>query len=148
MNDPRELLKRLLEYIGEQAIAINPKSYSLAHWPHFKCFPKDIAGLPGVDSDVKVQGDHIWLRIQRLVADKPPTVTSDFARFLAVSLHPSGPPPHLDESAFQAQISEAASDMDLMERAQYEEGLSANINAYIDEYTPMWNAWAAGEIFD
>ena len=45
------LLSRLLDYVVEQSKEIDPRAFNLATVVDFKRYPKDLAGLPGVDFD-------------------------------------------------------------------------------------------------
>ena len=66
MPDSRELLVCLLDYIKEQAKGIDPRGYRLPHTKGFIRQRRDVAGLPGVEFDIRVDGDHVWLRVPRL----------------------------------------------------------------------------------
>jgi hypothetical protein len=72
MSDPRELLVSLLDYIKEQAKEVDPKGYTLTSTKGFIRRRNDIAGLLGVEFDLRIAGDHVWLRVPRLVAERPP----------------------------------------------------------------------------
>jgi hypothetical protein len=72
MPAARDLLFKLLEYIGEQAKDIDPRGFRLEAHKYFLKRREDIAGLPGVEFDLKIAGDHIWLRVPRLEASSPP----------------------------------------------------------------------------
>ena len=72
MPDPRELLVCLLDYIKEQTKEVDPKGYRLTSSKGFLRKRGDIAGLPGVDFDIRLAGDHVWLRVPRLAAEPPP----------------------------------------------------------------------------
>jgi hypothetical protein len=91
MPDPRDLLICLLDYIKEQAKQINPAAYRLANAKGFQRQRGDIAGLPGVEFDIKVAGDHIWLRIPRLVAEPPPAPQPAHRVLLRFSPDPNWP---------------------------------------------------------
>ena len=71
MNSPRDLLKGLLEYIEEQAKEIDPKGFRISAAKGFVRRNTDLAGLPGVEFDLRPEGDHIWLHLARLVAHHP-----------------------------------------------------------------------------
>ena len=68
----RDLLYKLMEYIREQAKDIDPRGYRLEASKTFLERREDIAGLPGLEFDLKVVGDHIWLKVPRLEANPPP----------------------------------------------------------------------------
>jgi hypothetical protein len=59
MPDPRDLLICLLDYIKEQAKQVNPAAYRLASSKGFQRQRNDVAGLPGIEFDIKVAGDHV-----------------------------------------------------------------------------------------
>ncbi|MBN9614652.1 MAG: hypothetical protein BGO25_01345 [Acidobacteriales bacterium 59-55] len=57
MPDPRDLLICLLDYIKEQAKQIDLAGYRLANARSLLRQRGDIAGLPGVEFDIKFVGD-------------------------------------------------------------------------------------------
>jgi hypothetical protein len=69
MPEPRELLVCLLDYIKEQAKEVDPKGYTLTSSKGFLRKRDDIAGLPGVEFNIPLAGDHVWLRVPRLAAE-------------------------------------------------------------------------------
>ncbi|MGB8516935.1 MAG: hypothetical protein WCD45_03505, partial [Gallionella sp.] len=71
MDKAHELLHRLLDYIGEQAKDVDPRGYRLGNLKGFIRRRESVTGLPGAEFDLKVEGDHIWLRIPRLEAVHP-----------------------------------------------------------------------------
>ena len=75
VTEQHGLLGRLLDYVVEQSKEIDPRAYTLSGASDFRRFPKDLAAMPGVDMDLKVEGDHIWLRVQRLDAKPAPKVS-------------------------------------------------------------------------
>ena len=95
MSTPRELLHRLLDYIREQANEVDPRAYRLSAIKDFLRMREELAGLPGVESDLKVEGDHIWLRIRRLLISKPPRLSDNVQGLIKVSFDPDGPTPSL-----------------------------------------------------
>src|SRR6267378_4290142 len=104
MSDPRKLLVCLLDYIKEQAKEINPKGYRLTNAKGFIRQRNDIMGLPGVEFDLRVEGDHVWLRVPRLTAEPPPDPPNTYASMLRISLDPNGPLPSLDEPTLTRQL--------------------------------------------
>ena len=76
MTEPRRLLQRLLEYIEEQAKEIDPRQFCLGNAKGFIRRSAEIAGLPGVEYDIKVEGDHIWLRVSRTSTVRSGTISS------------------------------------------------------------------------
>jgi hypothetical protein len=69
-SSPNDLLKPLFEYIGEQRTSA-PRGFQLSKQAGFIKEQQDTAGLPGVDLDVQLAGDRIWLRVQRLETRNP-----------------------------------------------------------------------------
>ena len=129
MNASRDLLKGLLEYIEEQAKEIDPKSYCIATAKGFVRRHLELVGLPGLDYDIRSEGDHVWLRLERLAAINPPVVPDMLRNLCVVSNDPFAPPPSLDESKLAEVIADAQSDA--------EQQLQA--------YAAQWMAWSASE---
>lgn len=142
---PRDLLTRLLDYIEEQAKDIDPRAFRLSSAKGFLKRRADLAGLPGVEFDRNVEGDHLWLRVQRLQAYKPPAVDERFKGLLRVSDDPNGTKPSIDEPALKARITAAASDKSAQERAELEKRGRAMLEQALAQYSPLWEAWAEGE---
>ena len=140
-----DLLTRLLDYVVEQAKEIDPRAYVLTGASDFKRFSKDLAGLPGVELDRKVEGDHIWLQVARLESSSPPAPDEQARPYIAFSVDPSGPAPAIDDAALkhrfvtdQRSMSvEAATTGDQLRRERIERALA--------DYSPLWRAWAEGE---
>ncbi|TAK71979.1 MAG: very short patch repair endonuclease, partial [Betaproteobacteria bacterium] len=145
MSEPRGLLHRLLDYIGEQAKDIDPHGYKMSAAKGFIRRPADIAGLPGVETDLKITGDHVWLRIPRLIASKPQAVAETFKGMIRVSNDPDGPPPSIDEPAFLHRLNNATKDMPPDEREIWEAQSRATLVQAVEAYTVVWQSWAAGE---
>lgn len=72
-----QLLSQLLDYVLEQDKDIDPRGFKLSNHKGFIKGKSDLQGLPGVDFDIKVEGDHTWLRIARLEAQSPPALPDD-----------------------------------------------------------------------
>src|SRR5574343_1611981 len=98
MNTPRQLLHGLLEYIREQAKDIDPRGFRLAGSKGFLRRREDLSGLPGVEFDIRVEGDHTWLRVARLEASPPPVISEDKKGLIVVSTDPFGAAPALNET--------------------------------------------------
>ena len=139
------ILRRLFEYIGEQIKDIDPRAYQLPEVPGFKLQPSDIAGLPGIQLDIQTEGDHIWLRVERLKADAPPKVPEPHRTLFRVSADPFGHLPSLDESAFLYKLNLLAGTKSPLERRQIEASLRASEQQELESYTNIWKAWAEGE---
>lgn len=141
----RDLLARLLDYIEEQAREINPRAYRLTSAKGFLKRRADLAGLPGVEFDLKVEGDHLWLRVQRLQAGKPPRLSAKLNDIICVGDDPNGAAVAIDEGALQARISDAAAGRSPEERAEFERYERAMLEDELARYAPLWEAWAEGE---
>lgn len=145
MTEPRNLLHRLLDYIREQAKDIDPRAFRLGAAKGFIRRPPDIAGLPGIETDLKVAGDHIWLRIPRLIATKPRAIPENFKGLMRVSDDPDGPAPIADESTFLHWLHKASEGKTEEERKDLEtRGRVALANA-LEAYSTLWKSWADGE---
>jgi very-short-patch-repair endonuclease len=151
MPDPRELLVCLLDYIKEQAKEVNPKGYRLASTKGFIRQRNEIAGLPGVEFDIRVEGDHVWLRVPRLAAESPPDPPQNHKALLRISADPNGPLPLLDEAAITRQVNKT---IQLLKAdgtptpediVQLEAQHRAHAAQILDSYTTAWRSWAAGE---
>lgn len=145
MSEPRSLLHRLLDYIGEQAKDIDPRGFRLSAVKGFIRRPADIAGLPGIETDLKVAGDHIWLRIPRLVASKPRAVSENFKGLIRVSDDPNGPLPLADEAAFLHRLHKASEGKPEAERKDLEARGRIALAKAVEAYTVLWQSWAEGE---
>ena len=149
MPDPRDLLICLLDYIKEQAKQINPAAYRLANAKGFQRQRGDIAGLPGVEFDIKVAGDHVWLRVPRLVAEPPPPPQPGWKALLRFSSDPNGPPPSIDDAALARQINQrvqaARARNEQIDVAQVEAQAKAAAAEALAAYSAVWTRWATGE---
>jgi hypothetical protein len=143
--DPRSLLQKLLAYIEEQAKQIDPHAYRLATLKGFIRRPHEIAGLPNVEFDLKVEGDHVWLRVSRIKAVLPPPLPEECKGMFRVSDDPDGQPPQLDEAAFLSWLNEAARSKTGEERAYVENSGRVRFANALERYTTLWKSWADGE---
>lgn len=145
MSEPRNLLHRLLDYIGEQAKDIDPRGFRLGAVKGFIRGPADIAGLPGIESDLRVAGDHIWLRVPRLIASKPRGVSENFKGLIRVSDDPNGPLPVADEAVFLHRLHEVIAGKPEAELSDLETRGRAALAKAVEAYTVLWQSWAEGE---
>lgn len=141
----RLLLHRLLDYIHEQAREIDPRAYRLGAVKGFVRRGDELVGLPGVESDLKVTGDHIWLRIQRLEANTPPPVPDGQKALFRVSRNPEGPLPELDEAALLHFLENAGREHTPEGRLDLEARVRAETLQSLADYSAVWIAWAEGE---
>ena len=109
MTPAATLLHKLLEYIRKQAKDIDPRGFRLSDSKKFLWYREALVGLPSVDFDLKVAGDHIWLRLQRLEANPPPSLPNTHKDLIRVSADPDGPKPAMGEVALLHRLSQAAS---------------------------------------
>ena len=145
MTDPRRLLQRLLEYIEEQAKEIDPRQFCLSNTKGFIRRSHEIAGLPGVEYDIKVEGDHIWLRVARFTRTEPPAVPDQFRAFIHVSDDPDSDPPLLDDAAFRRWLNRVADGKSPERRTELEKQGRATISKALLDYETLWKTWAAEE---
>ncbi|WP_201797481.1 AAA domain-containing protein [Mizugakiibacter sediminis] len=143
--NPRDLLTRLLDYIEEQAKDIDPRAFRLANAKGFLKRRADLAGLPGVEFDVNVEGDHVWLRVERLQASKPPVLDEKVKGLIHVSDDPNGARPSIDEAALKASLAPALAGKKPDEHGQLERRERVALEQALAQYTPLWEAWSEGE---
>lgn len=116
------LLARLLDYVVEQSKEVDPRAYVLTGASDFRRFPKDLAGLPGVELDRKIEGDHIWLQVARLEATSPPTTDDQSRPYITFSDDPNGPPPAVNETALKHRLVTDQRSMSEEEAAMADQG--------------------------
>jgi hypothetical protein len=144
--EPANLLTRLLDYILEQGKEVDPRGFKLQGYEDFLKTMPDMQGLPGVDFDLRDEGDHIWLRVARLEAKPPPAFSAGaLANLVNISANPSGATPSLNEPALLALASSAMEGKPAEQLAVTQAKLRAQVQAALNQYVPLWQAWAAGE---
>lgn len=139
------LLTRLLDYVVEQGKEIDPRSYVLTGASDFRRFPKDLAGLPGVELDRKVAGDHIWLQVARLESTSPPALDDQSRPYITLSDDPNGPPPTINDTALKHRWVADRRSMSEEVAAAGDQRRRERLAQALAEYTPLWQAWAEGE---
>lgn len=139
------LLSRLLDYIEEQAKEVAPKSFRLAANDGFMRHPAELQGLPGVEFDIATEGDHIWLRVQRLETTEPPMLPMVCQGLVRVSHDPSKAGPTIDDAAVRSRIVELTKGKTPAEVNQTGQRVRAAVADGLVAYTMVWQAWAAGE---
>lgn len=166
------LMTKLLDYVLETNKEVDPRAFTLKRHDGFLKSAASMAGLPGVDFDLKSEGDHLWLRVLRLEATKPPALPAPVATWkniITVSEDPSGSAPRLNEAglafqvaqenkAIKAQIAELQEAGLLSTQGQeYQEhplviALTSNERSWreraarqLSEYAAQWKVWADGE---
>ena len=141
----RSLLIDLLAYIEEQAKVIDPRVFRLSSARDFLKRRSDLAGLPGVDLDLSVEGDHVWLRVQRLHATNAPTPDAKTAALLTVGDDPNGPAPAVNEAALKEQLAQAAAERKTADGTALEQRLRSEAAGALERYLPQWQAWVDAE---
>lgn len=141
-----QLLSKLLDYVLEQAKDIDPRGFNLSGHKGFKKAKSDLQGLPGVDFDIKIEGDHTWLRVARLEALAPPALADEKLKgLITIDPEPTGQPPRIDEAAFKHRLAAASAGRTHDELRADESRARATLQRALLEYTPLWSAWAEGE---
>ena len=156
MSEPRELLVGLLDYIKEQAKVIDPRGFVLGGTGAFLRRRKEVAGLIGVEFDLRVESDHIWMRVPRLAAEPPPAVPESHRAVISVSVNPEGPPPSLDEKvlnwelnkAIQQQFADKSSDNPAVQEEiqRFHANWSERARRALESYAVTWKSWAVVEL--
>lgn len=140
------LLSKLLDYVLEQDKEVDPRGFKLAGYKGFLKGKPDLQGLPGVDFDIKTEGDHTWLRVGRLEAKSPPALSDDrMTGLIVVGDDPSGPVPSVNEPAFRQRLLPALQKLPAEQRPAFEAKSRDQLLAQLAQYTPLWTAWAEGE---
>ncbi|MEC4748831.1 AAA domain-containing protein [Methylomicrobium sp. Wu6] len=75
-------------YIEEQAKAINPKAFRLSSPTGFLRTHLQLKNIPGLDFDLRPEGDHIWLRLERLETSPPPPLPEHLKELIQASNDP------------------------------------------------------------
>ncbi|MBN8440082.1 MAG: AAA family ATPase [Thauera sp.] len=142
---PRQLLHNLLDYVREQAKNVDPKGFRLSAAKGFLRRRTELVGLPGVTFDLKVEGDHTWLRVERLEAHRPPAPPEHTSDLLVVGSDPFAAPPVVSEAGVKSRINKLRerTPEDALEVAAAEVRTTAD--ASLKAYLPIWQAWAEGE---
>lgn len=141
------MLNKLLEYVLEQDKEIDPRGFKLQGYRGFLKGHPELQGLPGVDFDIKLDGDHIWMRVARLEAKSPPALPEErWKGIIVVDDKPEGAAPYIDEATLNSRIlvdiQTVPTDQQSVVAAQW---LSSS-KEVLKQYSPLWSAWAAGEI--
>lgn len=139
------LLTRLLDYIVEQGKQVDPRAYVLTGASDFRRFPKDLGGLPGVDLDRKVEGDHIWLQVARLESTSPPTPDDQSRPYIIFSADPNGPPPEVNDTALKHRAVTDLKSLSEEAAALGDQRRRESVARALSDYVPLWQAWAEGE---
>ncbi|HTV06002.1 MAG TPA: AAA domain-containing protein [Acidobacteriaceae bacterium] len=155
MSEPRELLVRLLDYIKEQAKVIDPRGFVLGSAGAFLRRRKDVAGLQGVEFDLRVESDHIWMRVPRLASEPPPSAPESYKAVISLSPNPDGPLPSLDERVLNWELNQAVQkrfadkstdDPDVQEEIQrFRVNWWEKSRRALESYTLTWKSWANAE---
>ena len=103
-----QLLSMLLDEALEQAKDIDPRGFNLSAHKGFKKSKPDLQGLPGIDFDIKIEGDHIWLRVARIESMQPPALSDEKLKGLVtIDREPTGQSPRIDETALKHRLTAA-----------------------------------------
>jgi very-short-patch-repair endonuclease len=145
MPSAQTLLHRLLDYIAEQAKDIDPRAYRLSAVSGFIRQRADAVGLPGVEFDLKVAGDHVWLRILRLEANRPPAPPEAEKDCLKISLDPNGAAPSIEEARLLYRVQQACQGLPPEEHAALSSQIREGASRALASYSAQWNVWAEAE---
>lgn len=148
MQQPRDLLKNLLGYIQEQLKDIDPRGFHLGKIAGTKITFKDIKNLPGVEFDIKTEGDHIWIKIDRLENKSAPKISDqDHQSLIYYSENPKDQPPRINESGIANKVSKLINEEMSPEDIQnIESNVRGQANEFLIKYSEIWHRWAITEI--
>jgi very-short-patch-repair endonuclease len=147
MTEPRDLLKGLFAYIEEQLKDVDPRGYRLSRIFDAKLIPSEVNALPGVQLDIRAEGDHIWLRVERLVSRPAPTVQDpDYRDIITVSPNPDGHEPVLNQPAIARRVLlRLDKNSSEQERNDAEREITEKAAQYLRTFTLEWKAWSSSE---
>lgn len=146
MSGLPDLLVNLLDYVVEQSKQTDPNGFKLSGYKEFIRLKPSLSGLPGVDFDKKVEGDHIWMRVERLQAIPPPQPDPKaFQKFVTFSDRPDGPPPSINETALNHSLATELKGVPRKEADQETLNRRKQAADALANYAPLWKAWAEGE---
>lgn len=141
-----ELLTKLLDYVREQDKKVNPNGFKLKGSAGFMRSKETLAHLPGVELDVKTQGDHVWLRVARLQASTAPALPAEQWKGLVTTPEdPQSDGPRLNESGLAHRIQQEQRQVEEELRAQLEQRWRSSAQGVLGDYSKLWAAWAEGE---
>ena len=138
-------LKGLLNYIAEQLRDADPRAFRIESAGSLVIRPADLSSLPGVRQDLKAEGDHVWLRVERLEATQPPKVGEAHQDIIRMSSDPDGAEPRIDEVAFKAKLARAGAGLPEEARRQLEARSRAQVDQALASYRTLWLSWAESE---
>jgi len=138
-------LSGLLNYIAEQLRDVDPRAFRIDSAGAFVLRPTDLSSLPGVKQDLKAEGDHVWLRVERLEATRPPTIAEAHQGIVRVLSDPEGAEPRIDDAAFKAKLARAGAGLPEDARRQLEERSRVQVEQALEDYRALWKSWAEGE---
>ena len=134
----RQLLRKLLDYVLEQAKDIDPRGFNLSGHKGFKKTNPDLQGLPGVDFDIKIEGDHTWLRVARLEALPPPALSDEKLKgLISIDLEPTGQPPRINETTLKHHLVAASTGRTPDGWSADERRARTSLQRALGEYTPL-----------
>lgn len=145
-TSPRELLHRLFVYIEEQIKQVDPRGFRIGESAQPRLVPKSLAGLPGIFFDVQKEGDHVWLRVDRLEEVLPPRpIANKYGEMIRFDSDPSGKAPSISEEALVAEIRVVQAGIPIELLGQTEQQVRGEAQAALVEYGSKWHEWAAVE---
>jgi hypothetical protein len=146
MSGLSDLLVNLLDYVVEQSKDVDPNGFKLTGSKEFVQYKPNLQGLPGVDFDKKVEGDHIWMRVERLAEIPPPPIQlKEIQRFFTISTSPSGPEPTINETVLSHSIATDSGTLTKPEAERLANERRRLVTETFAQYKPLWKAWAEGE---
>jgi very-short-patch-repair endonuclease len=91
MTEPNELVLALLTYI-EQVEKLKTKAAFSVPTGHFSALQHELKGHPGVQFNIQVDGDDVWLRIPRLKEISAPDPDPELGVWLVLPKNPDKAP--------------------------------------------------------
>jgi very-short-patch-repair endonuclease len=131
-------LSKLLEYIEQAERSARKPQSSIPASGEFAAWSHELIGLPGVRFDLQQDGDHIWMRVDRLSESAPPELSDPVLEKWVEQTSSVGHPPKLLDVVEDADgQSRRFSDLPESVRAAAQDGFAT--------YLAHWERWAEAE---
>ncbi len=141
----KRLLIKLLEYIEEQAKTVDKNAYKLPHGNNFTKNQNEICLLPGIKTDIQDNGEHIWLKIERLLPIPPPLPNSDICQIVKFSDIPFEYDPHFDAKKLNRHIESEVQGLDAIIAAEQKAKIGKILSVELSQYILKWHEWSEME---
>jgi very-short-patch-repair endonuclease len=128
----------LLDYI-EQVEKLGRKPTYVVPTDFYCSYEDELRGLPGIEFDLAVEGDEVWLQVQRLKEQDPPPLPEKLKPWVILSKSPDKQPSLRDEITSPANKS--SDPPNILKRTAF-----PDIDKIFEQYiSGSWTAWTQYE---